>query len=436
MILHVDMDAFFVSVELRRRPELVGLPVVVGGTGARGVVAAASYEARRYGVHSALPSTVARRRCPTAIFLPGDHALYAQVSAEVNRIFTGVTPLVEPLSLDEAFLDVTGSTRLLGDGLAIAGTIRARVADELRLTCSVGIAPNKFLAKLATEAAKPRATPDGVRPGKGVVEVRPGGELAFLHPLPVEALWGVGPATLERLTRLGVRTVGQLAQLDEAALIASVGASHGRHLHQLAQAIDDRPVEPDREMKSIGHEETFATDRYTHDELRVELVRLSDAVAGRLRSEGRGARTVTLKLRFAGFVTITRSVTLAAPCLTARGLIQAVEPLLAAIDPSPGVRLLGISGSNFGASSVGGHGVQLSLDELLEEPGDHAAAAGSAADWEAAEQTIDAIRDRFGHGVIGPASSVGTHGLRVVRRGQQQWGPDQQPPPGKKGRTT
>ncbi len=286
VILHVDMDAFYVSVELRRHPELVGLPVVVGGAGPRGVVAAASYEARRYGVHSALPSSTARQRCPHAVFLPADHQLYASVSAEVHAIFHDVTPLVEPLALDEAFLDVTGSGRLLGDGVTIAGLIRRRTSAELHLPCSVGVAPSKFLAKLASEAAKPRATPQGVRPGRGIVEVRPGGELDFLHPLPVGALWGVGPATLKRLERLGVRTVGELAALDERLVIANLGEAHGRHLHRLAWALDDRPVEPDREAKSIGHEETYPTDRVTRDEVDAELVRLADGVAGRLRSHG------------------------------------------------------------------------------------------------------------------------------------------------------
>ncbi|HEY0518753.1 MAG TPA: DNA polymerase IV, partial [Ilumatobacteraceae bacterium] len=251
VILHVDMDAFFVSVELRRRPDLVGQPVVVGGTGPRGVIAAASYEARRYGVRSALPSTTARRLCPHAVFLPGDHDLYASVSADVNRIFLSITPLVEPLSLDEAFLDVSGGRRLHGPGTVVARTVRERVWDELQLHCSVGVAPNKFLAKLASVAAKPIATADGVHEGKGVVEVVPGQELAFLHPLPVQALWGVGPATLQRLQNLGVHTVRDLAELDERSLVAALGAAHGQHLYRLAWGIDDRPVEVDREMKSV-----------------------------------------------------------------------------------------------------------------------------------------------------------------------------------------
>ena len=420
VILHVDMDAFYVSVEIRRRPDLVGKAVVVGGTGPRGVIAAASYEARRYGVRSALPSVTAKRLCPHAVFLPGDHVLYAEVSADVNRIFTSITPLVEPLSLDEAFLDVSGGLRLHGSGAVIAQTIRDRVWEELQLRCSVGVAPNKFLAKLASVAAKPSASPEGVREGPGVVEVLPGRELEFLHPLPVQALWGVGPATLQRLQNLGVHTVADLADLDEAALVTNVGAAHGRHLYRLAWAVDDRPVEADREMKSIGHEETFATDRHTHAELLRELVRLADAVAARLRAHAQtvqtSARTLTLKVRFAGFETITRSVTVSGGVSTAHGIVAAVEPLLQNIDASPGVRLLGVSASNFTAVSQ-----QLSLDDLFDERLD------DEHQWLLAEETVDAIRKRFGAAAIGPASAVSDRGIRIVRRGAQQWGPDEVP---------
>jgi DNA polymerase-4 len=400
-ILHVDMDAFYVSVELRRRPELIGKPVVVGGTGNRGVIAAASYEARRYGVFSAMPSSRARRLCPQAVFLPGDHRLYAQVSREVHEIFQSVTPFIEPLALDEAFLDVTGAQRLLGDPVAIAQHVRGQVWRLLELRCSVGVAPNKFLAKLASKAAKPVAGPEGVRDGPGVVEIRVGSELAFLHRLPVHALWGVGPATLDRLANLGVHTVRDLAELDEASLVAAIGSAHGHHLHQLAWGIDDRPVEVDRAPKSIGHEETFDRDLHTVDLLRRELVRLSDGVAGRLRAHGTGARTLTLKVRFAGFHTITRSVTLPSPVATAHAILEAVEPLLEAVDPSPGVRLVGVSASNFGEPAE-----QLSLDigsaDTVPEP----------RDWEAAETTVDAIRSRFGAAAIGPASAVTARALK------------------------
>jgi DNA polymerase-4 len=411
VILHVDMDAFYVSVELLRRPDLRGKPVVVGGTGRRGVVAAASYEARRYGVFSAMPSVTARRMCPGAIFLPGDHEHYAEVSTAVHEVFHSVTPLVEPLALDEAFLDVTGALRLLGEGRQIAQHLRRAVLERVGLECSVGVAPNKFLAKLASKAAKPRATPAGVEPGPGVVEVLRGHELEFLHPLPVSALWGVGPATLERLERLGIRTVADLAALGERTLVGTLGRAHGTHLHRLSMALDDRPVEVDRGLKSIGHEETFAHDRFTRDELVVELVRLADAVAGRLRAHGTGARTVQLKIRFAGFETITRAVTVAGSIETAHAIVAAVRPLLDAIDPTPGVRLLGVSVSNFADPAE-----QLSLDALLDDD-------ASPADWAAAESTVDAIRSRFGSTAIGTASSVGRHGMRIVRKGAQQWGP-------------
>jgi DNA polymerase IV len=406
VILHVDMDAFFVSVELRRRPELRGKPVVVGGTGPRGVVAAASYEARQFGVHSALPSAVARRRCPHAVFLPGDHALYGEVSAQVRGIFERYTPIVEPLALDEAFLDVSGATRLFGDGTLIASRIRADVLDELGLECSVGVAPNKFLAKLASVAAKPRATPERVIPGRGVVEVVPGHELEFLHPLAVTRLWGVGPVTFTKLDRLGIRTVGDLAALDERTLMGVLGASQAAHLHALAWGRDDRPVETDRDAKSIGHEETYPRDLVDHADLERELVRLADAVAARLRAHGVAARTANLKVRFAGFRTITRSVTSSEPIETGPALVAAVRPILQGLDVSEGVRLLGVSGSNLVAPAQ-----QLNLLADTEAP---LRAAGA----------IDQIRERFGSAAIGPASSVGPRGVDVVRKGARQWGPD------------
>lgn len=411
-ILHVDMDAFYVSVELRRRPELRGKPVVVGGTGPRGVVAAASYEARQYGVHSALPSAVARRRCPHAVFLAGDHELYSRVSADVHEIFGRYTPLIEPLALDEAFLDVSGALRLFGEGVGIAERIRTDVGGEVGLTCSVGVAPNKFLAKLASVEAKPRATPERIIPGPGVFEVRPGAELAFLHPLPVGRLWGVGPKTLERLDRLGVRTVGDLAALGEPAVTGALGRASGSHLLALSMGRDDRPVEVDRDAKSIGHEETYPHDLHDHDDLERELVRLADAVASRLRKHGAGARTLTLKLRFAGFRTITRSTTVAGAVATGPELVAALRPILRDTDVSAGVRLLGVSTSNFAAPCR-----QLSL---LDAP-------GTPDEPDVAAAAIDEIRDRFGAASIGPASSIARGRLRVVRKGAQQWGPDQTP---------
>lgn len=407
--VHVDMDAFFASVELRRRPELRGQPVVVGGTGDRGVVAAASYEARLFGIHSAMPSTRARRLCPHAVFLPGDHAHYGEVSGEVMAILRDVTPLVEPLSLDEAFLDVRGALHGHDRAPQIAAEIRARVLDELQLTCSVGVATNKFLAKLATERAKPSASPSGPVFGSGVHVVEAGTELEFLHPMPVRELWGVGPATGRRLSSLGIETVGDLAVQPRHRIEAALGKAAGNHLHALANARDERPVLIDQELKSIGHEETFARDLCSHDDLRPQLMRMADAVAARLRSGSVLGRTITIKVRFADFTTVTRSVTVPEPVDGARAIGIEAEAMLARLDPTPGVRLLGVSLSQLVDGSVR----QLSLDEV-EGPA-----------WSEADTVIDQIRERFGSSAIGPAALASRDdGLRRFEVGQQQWGPD------------
>ncbi|MGI8661638.1 MAG: DNA polymerase IV [Acidimicrobiales bacterium] len=408
-ILHVDMDAFFVSVELLRRPELRGKPVIVGGSGDRGVVAAASYEARHYGIHSAMPSTRARRLCPHAVFLPGDHSHYGEASQRVMAIFRATTPLVEPISLDEAFLDVTGSQRLLGSGPEIAALIRRRVLDEEGLTCSVGVAANKFIAKLASEAAKPRSSRDGPVAGLGVKVVAPGAELRFLHPLPVQALWGVGPKTLEKLHARGIRVVADLAALDEDDAVRFLGVANGRHLWRLAHAIDDRGVTPEQAPKSIGHEETFARDHRSHETLRRELVRMADAVGARLRHNQLTGRTVTIKVRFHDFRTITRSVTLPTPIDTGTGIARVAKSLLSDIDPSSGVRLLGVSVSALGRGAAR----QLTLDD----------AGVDAGSWDDASKAVDLIRNRFGDDAIVPATLAGPDGVRVKRRGDQQWGP-------------
>jgi DNA polymerase-4 len=401
------MDAFFVSVELLRRPELAGTPVVVGGTGDRGVVAAANYEARAYGVHSALPTARARRLCPQATFLPGDHAHYGEVSERVMAIFRALTPLVEPISLDEAFLDVTGARRSLGDGPTLARQVRAEVLAEEGLACSVGVAPSKMVAKLASEAAKPRVTPSGPAPGRGVVVVEPGDVLAFLHPLPARAMWGVGPATLARLERFGVRTVGDIAALPEPTLVGALGTANGRHLSALAHGIDDRAVVPDQAPKSIGHEETFPADHHTVEPLAREVVRMSDSVGSRLRHHGLAGRTVTLKVRFGDFRTITRSITAGSPLDEGPAIARAARALLAEVDPSPGVRLLGVTVSGLVSGAVR----QLTLDD-----------AGGAG-WHEASGAVDAIRERFGPSAIGPGSTVGRDGLRVRRMRQNPWGP-------------
>jgi DNA polymerase IV len=424
-ILHLDMDAFYVAVEVRRRPDLQGRPVVVGGGGPRGVVAAASYEARRFGIRSAMPGVRARRLCPHAVFLPGDHELYAAVSRDVHAILASVTPLIEPIALDEAFLDVTGAARRLGPAEGVAHALRDRIREELDLAASVGVAPSKLLAKLASEAAKPKAGRAGVRPGRGVVVVAPGEELDFLHPHPVEALWGVGPATLEKLHALKVRSVGDLAALPLSVLVGTLGESHGRHLHELSQAVDERPVQPDRAPKSIGHEETFAIDRIGADECAPEVVRLADGTAARLRAAGLSARTITLKVRFADFRTITRAHSLDRPVRTGPAIARAALALLDGVDLTGGVRLLGVSASGFTEPGAAGEPEQLSLDALLSGEAVPEPATGTSWDtsWEAASEAVDEVRRRFGAGAIGPAAAAGPAGVRVTRPGAAPWGP-------------
>lgn len=385
-ILHVDMDAFFVSVELLRRPELRGQPVVVGGSGNRGVVAAASYEARSHGIFSAMPSTRARRLCPHAVFLPGDHKLYGEVSRRVMAIFRSYTPLIEPLSLDEAFLDVSGALRLFGDGPTIGARIRNEIFEQEQLWCSVGVAPSKFLAKLASEKAKPKISPDGPINGAGVHVVEPGAELAFLHPLPIRDLWGVGPATFARLDRIGVQTVGDLAALPLPTVTTAVGDATGRHLHNLAHALDTRDVNPDGETKSISHEETFSFDRPDAESLYADLVRMADAVATRLRRADLEARTVTIKVRFPDFETLTRRVTLDRATDSGIEIAREAKQLLARLDLGRGVRLFGVGTSQLQATGAR----QMTFDDAV------------APRWSEADAAVDSIRERFGDQAIGP----------------------------------
>ena len=427
-ILHVDMNAFYAAVEVLDEPALGGRPLIVGGTGPRGVVAACSYEARAYGIRSAMPSARARALCPHATFLPGRFDRYREVSAAIHAVFADVTPLVEGIALDEAFLDVAGAEGLLGPAPRIAASLRARIGTELGLACSVGAAPSKFLAKLASEAAKPRAEFDHHRPGAvvvrdgpGVVVVEEGEELAFLHPLPIEALWGVGPATSERLRRLGLRTVGSLSEVPLATLEAALGRAHGRHLHQLAQGIDERRVEPDRAVKSVGHEETYASDRFDAGELHTEVVRMADAVAARLRASRMAGRTVTVKVRYGDFRTITRSRTGVDALDAGRDIARAAAGLLDAVDLAAGVRLLGVSVS--GLSEAGAEGAEqltLGLDGAGSPRG---AGSQRGAAWAAAADAVEEVRRRFGARAVGPAALAGPQGLRVKRQGDTQWGP-------------
>jgi DNA polymerase-4 len=382
-ILHVDMDAFYASVELRDRPELVGTPVIVGGR-ERGVVLSATYEARALGVHSAMPVMQAKRLCPTAVFLPPHFEKYTEASAAVRTIFHSVTPVVEPLALDEAFLDVAGAITLLGSAATIGDRLRTEVYDQVGIRCSVGVATNKFVAKLATNHAKP----DGlfVVPADGIID--------FLHPLPVGALWGVGAKTEERLHRVGVQTVGEVAHLPVAQLQRLLGTSAGAHLHELAWGRDPRRVVPDATERSVGAERTFDHDLTTDHEAREQVLRLSELVGSRVRRHGVVARTVVLKVRTDDFATITRSRTLAVATDVAHEIHTAARVLLDAVLPSvwgrgSGIRLLGVRVEQL--SSAADHQRQM----VLGEP-DHG--------WREAESAIDEAARRFGPGAVRPAT--------------------------------
>ncbi len=299
-ILHVDMDAFFASVEARERPELRGRPLIVGGTPqGRGVVAAASYEARRFGVHSAMPTATALRLCPKAVVLPPRHGLYSQVSRQIHAVFERYTPQIEPLSLDEAFLDVTGSLRLFGSAETIGREIKREIREELDLVASVGVAPNKFLAKLASDMNKP----------DGFFQFIPDRIAESLDPLPVTRLWGVGPASARQLERLGIRTVGQLRHYSRQLIARHLGRG-GEHLWELAHGIDERPVISEQEAKSVSNETTFANDIDDPASLRGWLSELAEQVGWRLRRQQLAGRTVTIKVRFKDFTTVTRSLSL------------------------------------------------------------------------------------------------------------------------------
>jgi DNA polymerase-4 len=378
------MDAFFAAVEQLDRPELRGKPVLVGGspTG-RGVVSTASYEARPFGCHSAMPMARAVRLCPQAIVVRPRMRRYAEVSRQVLEIAGQFTPLVEPLSIDEAFLDVTGSTRLLGPAGQIARELKRRIREKTHLTASVGLAPNKFLAKLGSDMEKP----------DGLVIVRSDRVRAFLDALPISRLWGVGKATLPKLEALGVRTFGDLGRFSEMALRNHFGEA-GEHFYRLVRGIDDRGVVPDREAKSISHEVTFSVDIDDYDHLRAVLLGQTEHVAHRLRRHGRLARVVTLKVRLADFSTITRSTTLAAGSDRTDVLWDAVAGLFESWSGprSAAVRLIGMGVSQLSTEE----GQQLDLfdqDEVTRRRG--------------LDQTIDQIRRRFGDDAVSRGKAPG-----------------------------
>ena len=376
-MLHVDLDAFYASVESLKDPSLKGKPVIVGGVGGRGVVSSASYEARVFGVRSAMPTVRARRLCPDGLFVPPDFTAYQAHSNRFREVLLSFTPLVEPISLDEAFLDVAGAERLFGPPETIAARIRADVEREVGVTCSVGVAPTKFVAKLASDGCKP----DGmlVVPAEGVLD--------YLEPLPVGRLWGVGEKTGDTLGRMGIRTIGDLSRTPQAILARLLGERSATHLWQLSHGIDDRDVVPYEPPKSVGHEETFEHDLDDDEEILRELLALTGRVASRLRADGYRARTVILKARLATFTTLTRSKTMADPTDVGADLYQTVAGLYRAL---PGerrrIRLLGVQAT--GLLSAGAEQLALLHGER----------------WSDVERTIDRIEERFGRGAAQPAS--------------------------------
>jgi len=403
-ILHVDLDAFFASVEQRDNPELRGKPVLVGGTGPRGVVAAASYEARAYGCHSAMPSAVARRLCPDAVFVKGSFERYREASDAVFAIFEEFTPLVQPLSIDEAFLDVTGSVRLLGSPVEIAGAIRARIKETTELTASVGVAPNKFLAKLASDLKKPDA----------LVVLEPETYQSVLDPLPVTKIWGVGPSAEQSLARLGIRTIRELRETPAETLRARFG-DFGAHLRELAHGRDDRPVHTDREAKSISHEQTFGANLTHPDDVRAVLVDQAEQVGRRLRRHGRFARTVTIKIRFGDFETVTRSETLGEATDQTGVIAREARALFDAWAFRP-VRLIGCGVSQL-TDSPGQGGL------FAQETDERSRAIDRATDLIAgkfgkrAVTRAAALRSQPRHGAHGPGSETPPEGPDDTREG-------------------
>ncbi len=384
-ILHVDMDAFYASVEVRDRPDLAGRPVIVGGLAGRSVVLSATYQARAFGVRSAMPMSRARRLCPQATVIPPRHSLYSAVSRELMAIFRAVTPLVEPISLDEAFLDVSGAIRLLGSPATIGQRIRAQVAEQQQITCSVGIATNKFLAKLASVHCKP----------DGLLVIPAGTAVEFLHPLPVSALWGVGEKTRQVLARLGLRTVGDIAAAPLPVLERDLGKSAAAHLHALADGHDVRPVESSVREKSVGAEQTFEVDITDPATVRRELLRLSRRTARALRSGGFAARTITIKLRKSDFTTITRSRTLTEPTGETQQIYTTACSLYAAsgLSGQARLRLVGVRAAGLVPASAAA--TQLSLGER-------------GPPWRDAESALDRISGRFGPDAVRPAALIET----------------------------
>ena len=378
-ILHVDMDAFFASVTERDHPELKGKAVVIGA-GVRGVVTSANYEARKFGIKAAMPVGRAQRLAPHAIFIPPDHKRYSEVSEHIMEIFHSFTPLVEPISLDEAFLDVTKARRLLGDGRAIATAIRAKVEAQEGITCSVGIASSKFIAKLASQRCKPN----------GILEIPTDRVLTFLHPLPVSALWGVGPKTNEALERLGLHTVGDIAQTPQQTLIRALGQAAGESLYELAWGRDDRDVIPEEPDKSISAAETFDRDIDDPEIVAKEILRMCERASSRMRERSLFAKTITLKVRFADFTTVNRSKTLPLPIDTTHEIYEVAKALYEALSIERArIRLVGVS-----------------LENLHTDTHEQLVLGARESSWRELQGGIDAAKARFGSDSVRPGRLI------------------------------
>lgn len=381
MILHIDMDAFYASVEIRDNPKLAGLPVVVGGSPqGRGVISAASYEARKFGIFSAMPSSQAVRLCPNVVFVKTRMEHYAKISKQIREIFFRFTSLVEPLALDEAFLDVSGCEKLFGDGPSIARQIKDAIQTELGLTASAGVAPNKFLAKLASDLDKP----------DGLVVVPSDDIEGFLNPLPIDRVWGVGKQTLKKFHRLNVKTIEQLRGLDRKTMQQFFGIN-SEHFWQLSRGLDTRAVVPDRIAKSVSHETTFSYDLVDREPLRAWLLELTQQVGRRLRRYDIRGRTVQIKIRFSDFRTITRSVSLGEPSSSSEELESAVADLFERIEIVDGVRLVGMGVSNLTSNDT--------TQKMLFD--NEQRSRNSRLD-----EMQDQLKDRFGHDAIRRGTSV------------------------------
>lgn len=379
VILHVDMDAFYASVAELDHPEYKGKALVVGA-GARGVVLSANYEARKFGIRAAMPVGRAKRMAPHAIFIAPEHHRYSEISERVMAIFHSYTPLVEPISLDEAFLDVTGSQKLFGTGREIAAKIREQVEKEEGITCSVGLAQSKFIAKLASQHCKPN----------GMLEIKADRILEFLHPLPVRAIWGVGPKTAESLERLGLHTVSDIAHTPRATLIRALGEATGASLYELAWGRDYRDVIPDEPEKSIGNEETFSEDLDNPEEILREFLRMTEKATARLRERSLFAKTISIKIKFADFSSLTRSKTMPIPIDNTHDTYEVVKALYLALrNEGARIRLVGVSLSQLQ------EGAPVQLELGARERG-----------WREADTAIDRAQARFGRGSVRPGRLI------------------------------